>query len=91
MGSEPDVSTRHLHVIGVSPRVSLGQRELNVVATQRTSNLSNAGSENHPIKKVAITIDTSCSYKEKVPTNMKFAVNTNLFLQKKEDSTNGGG
>ena len=51
------------------------------VATQRTSNFSNVGSENHPIKKVAITIDTSrshtytsCSCKEKVPINLKFAV-----------------
>ena len=67
--------------LGESPRLSLAQRESNVVATQRTSNFSNVGGENHPIKKVAITIGTShshtytsCSCKEKVPTNMKFAV-----------------
>ena len=47
------MSTRHLHMTGVSPHLSLASRELNVVATQRTSNLSNVGSENHPVKKVA--------------------------------------
>ena len=51
-----------------------------------SSNLSDVGSENHPIKKVAITIDTSCSHtytscscKETVPTNMKFAVWVGTF------------
>ena len=74
--------------LGVSPRLSLAQRESNVVATQRTSNFSNVGSENHPIKKVAITIDTSrshtytsCWCKEKVSTNMKFAVKFGDFCK----------
>ena len=49
------VSTRHLHVIGVSPRLSLAKRKSNVVATQRTSLPSNVGSEARPIRKVAIT------------------------------------
>ena len=76
MGTEHGVSTRHLHVIG-----GITSSYTNVVATQLISNLSNVGSENHPIKKVAITIDmsrshtyTSCSCKQKVHTDMKFAV-----------------
>ena len=53
----------------------------NVVATQLTSRFPNVESEAYPIKKVAMTIDTSrshantsCSCSEKVPTNMKIAV-----------------
>ena len=37
--------------LGVSPCLSLAQCESNVVATQRTSYLSNVGSEAHPVKK----------------------------------------
>ena len=78
--SAVNMTCRHVTFtwLGVLPRLSLAQRKSNVVAIQRTSYLSNAGREVHPIKKGAITIDTStytsCSYSEKVPTNMKIAV-----------------
>ena len=54
--------------------------ESNVIVTQRTSPLSNFGSEAHLIQKVAITIDrsrshnyTSCLSGEKLATNIKIA------------------
>ena len=83
ISSAVNMTCRHVTFtwLGVSPRLSLAQRKSNVVATQRTSYFSNAGREAHPIKKEAITIDTSCSHtytscscSEKVPTNMKIAV-----------------
>ena len=62
MGSEHDVSTRHLHVTGGITSSFIGLARVDFVSTQRTSNLLKVGSENHPIKKVAITIDTSRSH-----------------------------
>ena len=83
--SEHDVSTRHLHMIGDITSSFIGLAELNVVVAQRTPHLSDVGSENHPIKNVAVTIDTSHSHtytscKGKVPTNIKFAVKLSLLL-----------
>ena len=77
ISSAVNMTCRHVTFtwLGISPHLSLAQCKSNVVATQRTSYLSNAGREARPIQKGAITIDTSCSHtytscscSENVPT-----------------------